>query len=356
MYCSSGSRALLSLEERDSSRTWEAERYEMERSVLVTGGAGYIGSVTVERLVGAGRRVVVLDDLSKGHPSAVHEGAHLAIGDVGDERLVIELVEQHSVDAVIHFAAMSLVGESMDMPAEYYDNNVIRACRLLSAMGERGVSKIVFSSSAGVYGEPRSVPIAEDQPTDPVNVYGDTKRVFERVLAWRAERTGLKYISLRYFNAAGASANYGEDHDPETHLIPIALQAAAGSRRGLTVYGDDYDTPDGTCIRDYIDVRDLSDAHILALDALDRGRTGIYNLGSGEGASVLDVIRVAESVTGRKIPWTYGSRRAGDPARLVASSDLAEHELGWRPAHSGLDDMISSAWKWMRNHPAGYGH
>ncbi|MBN2564995.1 MAG: UDP-glucose 4-epimerase GalE [Candidatus Eisenbacteria bacterium] len=326
----------------------------MEGAVLVTGGAGYIGSVTVERLVSAGRRVVILDNLSKGHRSAVPAGAKLVVGDIGDERLVGELIKGHGVEAVIHFAAMSLVGESMERPAEYYDNNVIRGCRLLRAMTDGGVTKIVFSSSAGVYGEPGAVPINEDQPTAPVNVYGDTKRVFERVLEWEGGRTGLGYVSLRYFNAAGASALYGEDHDPETHLIPIALQAAAGARPALTVFGDDYDTPDGTCIRDYIDVRDLSDAHILALDALDRGVVGVYNLGNGSGASVLEVISAAEAVTGRSIPWSRGPRRAGDPARLVATSALAESELGWRPAHPELEDMVASAWEWMRRYPEGY--
>ena len=237
----------------------------MSSSVLITGGAGYIGSVTVERLVTAGRRVVVLDNLSKGHRSAVRGDVPFVLGDIGDIELVAGLLREHEIDSVIHFAAMSLVGESMEKPAEYYDNNVVRGSRLLSAMSAAGVSKIVFSSSAGVYGEPESVPILETAPTEPVNVYGDTKRVFERVLQWQAHTTGLEYIALRYFNAAGASANCGEDHHPESHLIPIALQAAAGTRAGLTVFGNDYDTPDGTCIRDYIDVRDLSDAHIAAL-------------------------------------------------------------------------------------------
>jgi UDP-glucose 4-epimerase len=326
----------------------------MGTSVLVTGGAGYIGSVTVERLLSAGCRVVVLDNLSKGHRSAVPDKAAFAQGDVGDIGLVARLLREHEVDSVIHFAAMSLVGESMEKPADYYDNNVVRGCGLLSAMSEAGVSKIVFSSSAGVYGEPESVPILETAPTEPVNVYGDTKRVFERVLEWQSHSAGLQYISLRYFNAAGASANCGEDHDPESHLIPIALQAAAGTRPELTVFGNDYDTPDGTCIRDYIDVRDLSDAHIAALEALDRGRSGVYNLGNGEGASVLEVIKAAESVSGRRIPWSYGPRREGDPARLVAGAALAKEELGWKPAHSGLTDMIGAAWAWMQRFPRGY--
>jgi UDP-glucose 4-epimerase len=326
----------------------------MGSSVLVTGGAGYIGSVTVERLKGAGCRVVVLDDLSKGHRSAVPSNVPLVVGDIGDEQLVASILREHQVDSVIHFAAMSLVGESMERPADYYDNNVVKGSRLLSSMTAAGVSKIVFSSSAGVYGEPPSVPILETAPTEPVNVYGDTKRVFERVLEWQSHSAGLQYISLRYFNAAGASEHCGEDHDPESHLIPIALQAVAGSRAELTVFGNDYDTPDGTCIRDYIDVRDLSDAHIAALEALDQGRSGIYNLGNGEGASVLDIIGAVEEVSGRSVPWSYGPRREGDPARLVASAELAKQELGWRPEHPALTDMIGAAWEWMQRFPEGY--
>jgi UDP-glucose 4-epimerase len=326
----------------------------MDAAVLVTGGAGYIGSVTVQRLVSAGRRVVVLDDLSTGHRSAVADGAALVVCDVGDNELVRDTIREYGIDSVIHFAAMSLVGESMERPAEYYANNVVGGARLLEAMASAGVEKIVFSSSAGVYGEPEAIPISESHRAEPVNTYGDTKLVFERVLKWQAERTGLKYISLRYFNAAGASEDYGEDHRPETHLIPIALKAAMGKLPNLTVFGDDYDTPDGTCIRDYIDVRDLSDAHIAALAALDEGRSGVYNLGSGEGWSVLNVIDAAVEVTGRKILWTMGPRREGDPARLVASSSLAERELGWRPRHPELSSMIESAWKWAKRFPDGY--
>jgi len=326
----------------------------MSSSVLVTGGAGYIGSITVERLANAGCRVVVLDDLSKGHRAAVAEGVPLVVGSVGDVELVSRVLREHAVDSVIHFAAMSLVGESMERPAEYYDNNVVAGSKLLEAMAAAGVEKIVFSSSAGVYGEPESVPIRESHPAKPVNVYGDTKLVFERILEWRSEASGLRYISLRYFNAAGASENFGEDHRPESHLIPIALQVAAGTRPELVVFGDDYDTPDGTCIRDYIDVRDLCDAHIAALDALDRGQKGIYNLGNGEGWSVVNVIDSAESVTWKQVRRRMGERREGDPARLVASSSLAEKELGWRPAHPELGDMIEAAWKWMLRCPEGY--
>jgi UDP-glucose 4-epimerase len=326
----------------------------MDPSILVTGGAGYIGSVTVERLARAGRRVVVLDDLSKGHRSAVIEGVPLIVGDVGDRELVGRALREHRVESVIHFAAMSLVGESMERPGDYYESNVVAGARLLDAMAEAGVQKIVFSSSAGVYGEPESVPISESHATRPVNVYGDTKLAFERVLDWRSQATGLRSISLRYFNAAGASERFGEDHRPETHLIPIALGVAQGKRDRLTVFGDDYDTPDGTCIRDYIDVRDLSDAHIAALAALDEGRSGIYNLGNGEGWSVLNVIDAVARVTDRPIPREVGARRGGDPARLVASSSRAERELGWRPAHHELGDMIEAAWKWVGRFPEGY--
>jgi UDP-glucose 4-epimerase len=326
----------------------------MGTTVLVTGGAGYIGSVTVERLVEAGFRVLILDDLSKGHRAAVVPGVPLIEGDVGDTNLVRGALEEHEVDAVIHFAAQSLVGESMEKPAEYYEANVVAGARLLEAMASSGVRRIVFSSSAGVYGEPESVPISELHRTDPVNVYGATKLAFERILAWQQERSDLSYISLRYFNAAGATERYGEDHRPETHLIPLALRAAADGERTLTIFGDDYDTPDGTCIRDYIDVRDLADAHMAALAALDEGRTGVYNLGNGEGWSVLNVLDAVESVTGRKVPATVGPRREGDPARLVASSSLAKTELGWRPRHHELADMVGAAWRWAERFPDGY--
>lgn len=324
------------------------------QSILVTGGAGYIGSITVERLVEAGRSVVVLDDLSKGHRGAVPQGVPLVVGNVGDIELVSSVLREHDVDSVIHFAARSLVGESMRLPGDYYETNVVFGARLLDAMERSGVAKIVFSSSAGVYGEPESVPIDETHPANPVNVYGDTKLTFERILAWRAGAGDLKHISLRYFNAAGASERFGEDHDPETHLIPIALKVAQGVLPKLTVFGDDYDTPDGTCIRDYIDVRDLSDAHILALEALEEGRSGLYNLGNGEGWSVLNVIEAVERVTGRALERDVGPRRDGDPARLVASSSLAERELGWRPRHPQLADMVDAAWKWVLGKPRGY--
>ena len=327
----------------------------MSLSVLVTGGAGYIGSVTVERLTDAGRPVVVLDDLSKGHRAAIPDGVPLVVGDFGDMDVVVRVIREHEVSSVIHFAALSLVGESMERPSDYFDVNVVRGCRLLAAMRSEGVKEFVFSSSAGVYGEPESVPIEESHATRPVNVYGETKRSFERVLEWQARSWGLAHISLRYFNAAGASANCGEDHDPETHLIPLALAAASGSGSELTIFGSGYPTHDGTCVRDYVDVRDLADAHIAALDNVAPGNSGVYNLGNGQGFSVLDVLGAVERVTGSPVPRRTGPRREGDPATLVASCDLAMKELGWRPAHGGLEDMIGSAWEWMKRHPEGYG-
>jgi UDP-glucose-4-epimerase GalE len=326
----------------------------MGSAVLVTGGAGYIGSVTVERLAEAGRKAVVLDDLSRGHRSAVAPGVPLVVGDVGDRDLLPRVIAEHGVDSVIHFAAQSVVPESLERPGDYYRTNVVAGCALLEAMASAGVRKMVFSSSAGVYGEPESVPIRESHRTNPLSVYGDTKLVFERVLEWRSRSAGLQYVSLRYFNAAGASARFGEDHRPETHLIPNALRAAASAGADITVFGNDYDTPDGTCIRDYVDVRDLADAHIAALAALDRGRSGVYNLGSGEGWSVLNVLDAVSAVTGKRIPYAVGPRREGDPARLVASSSLAERELGWKPRHHELGDMIESAWAWARRFPEGY--
>jgi len=326
----------------------------MGQTVLVTGGAGYIGSVTVERLAEAGWKVVVVDDLSQGHRDAIVPGVPLEPGDVGDQAFLRGVLSKHRVGSVIHFAAKSVVPESQSRPGEYYRTNVVAGCALLDAMAETGVGEIVFSSSAGVYGEPESVPISESHGTRPLSVYGDTKLAFERILEWRSGAVGLKYVSLRYFNAAGASARFGEDHSPETHLIPNALRAAQGVLPEITVYGDDYETPDGTCIRDYVDVRDLADAHIAALDALSRGRSGVFNLGSGDGWSVLNVINEVTRITGRSVPCAVGPRRAGDPARLVASSSLAERELAWKPRHRELSDMIESAWAWARRFPHGY--
>ena len=315
----------------------------MASTVLVTGGAGYIGSVTVERLVDAGRGVVVLDDLSMGHRESLPDAVPLVVGSVGDAELVASVLREHDVASVIHFAAKSLVGESMQRPGDYYEANVVHGARLLEAMERTGVRRIVFSSSAGVYGEPESVPIGETHPTNPVNVYGATKLAFEKVLKWRAGASGLNYISLRYFNAAGATELRGEDHDPETHLIPIALKVAQGSLPKLTVFGNDYDTPDGTCMRDYIHIVDLAQAHMLALT---QSHSGPFNLGNGVGYSVNEVIDTARVVTGHPIPAEIAPRRPGDPDLLVAAARKARDVLGWKPEFDDLRAIIESAWNW----------
>jgi len=323
--------------------------------VLVTGGAGYIGSVVTEQLVSDGHQVVVYDNLSKGHPEAVVDGAELVDGDLLAGDKLNETLYDNKIEAVIHMAASSLVGESVDEPAKYYNNNLVAGLVLLDAMRACAVKKIVFSSTAAVYGEPEKQPIVESDPTNPTNPYGETKLAFERAMHWHERAYGVRYASLRYFNAAGATAHCGEDHDPETHLIPITLQAAAGKRTHVEVYGEDYATPDGTCIRDYIHVVDLARAHILVLDLLEE-RSAIYNLGcGGDGYSVKDVIETARRVTGKEIPVRVGPRRPGDPAVLIASSDRIKDELGWQPQFQDLGLIIESAWKWMLAHADGYG-
>ena len=322
--------------------------------VLVTGGAGYIGSVVSEQLVADGHEVVVYDNLSKGHRDAVVEGAELVEGELLDSEILNRTFADRRIEAVIHMAAYSLVGESVDHPNKYYHNNVIAGLVLLDAMLACDVKQLVFSSTAAVYGEPEAQPIEETAPTNPTNPYGETKLAFEHTLKWYDRAYGLRYASLRYFNAAGATANCGEDHDPETHIIPITLQAAAGKRPRVEIYGDDYPTPDGTCIRDYIHVVDLARAHIQALDVLNE-ESRIYNLGcGGAGYSVKEVIDTARRVTGREIPTNVGPRRAGDPAILVASSDRIKTELGWQPQFQDLELIIDSAWRWMQNHEDGY--
>lgn len=320
--------------------------------VLVTGGAGYIGSVVAEELVRDGHETIVFDSLYKGHRAAVVEGAEFVEGDLTDgERLRSAL---RGAEAVIHMAADSLVGESVTNPAKYYRNNVAAGLSLLDAMNDCGVRRLVFSSTAAVYGEPEKQPIEETDPTRPTNPYGETKLAFERALQWYEAAYGIRYASLRYFNAAGATRGCGEDHDPETHLIPIVLQTAAGRRTHVEVYGDDYTTRDGTCVRDYIHVVDLARAHILALSILGE-RSAIYNLGcGGDGYTVKQVIDVAREVTGRDIEVRTGARRAGDPAVLVASSEKIRRELGWSPQFQDLRAIISSAWEWSRSHPEGY--
>ena len=322
--------------------------------VLVTGGAGYIGSVVTEQLIGDGHEVVVYDNLSKGHRDAVVQGAELVEGDLGDIEELKQTLGGRGIEAVIHMAASSLVGESVERPNKYYHNNVSNGLVLLDAMLASDVKRLVFSSTAAVYGEPETQPIEETAPSNPTNPYGETKLAFEHAMKWFDRAFGLRYASLRYFNAAGATANCGEDHDPETHIIPITLQAAAGKRSHVEIYGEDYPTPDGTCIRDYIHVIDLARAHIQALAALSDG-SRIYNLGcGGAGYSVKEVIDTAQRVTGRKIPTKFGPRRAGDPAILVASSDRIKSELGWQPQFQDLELIVDSAWRWMQDHPNGY--
>ncbi|MDF9409215.1 MAG: UDP-glucose 4-epimerase [Pelotomaculum sp. PtaB.Bin013] len=325
-------------------------------NILVTGGAGYIGSHTVRALVNKKHRVVVLDNLSKGHPAAVKE-IELVRGDTSDRQLLKRLLTGCNIEAVMHFAASSLVGESVRLPSDYYRNNVVNGLTLLDAAVEAGVRYFVFSSTAAVYGEPIEVPITENHPATPLNPYGATKLALEGAMRWYGEAYGLRYTSLRYFNAAGAdpAGDIGEDHEPETHLIPLVMKAALGLIPQLEIFGDDYPTPDGTCVRDYIHVNDLADAHILALEAMAGGAgSNIYNLGNGNGYSVLEVIETAKAVTGSSIPVKYAARRAGDPAVLVAGSERIKDELGWRPAFPGLREIIETAWRWHSNHPGGY--
>jgi len=322
--------------------------------VLVTGGAGYIGSVVSEQLVNDGHEVVIYDNLSKGHREAVVEGARFVQGDLLEADRLRQTLNDNRIDAVIHMAASSLVGESVQEPSKYYHNNVVAGLVLLDAMRECGIRRIVFSSTAATYGEPEEQPIRETTPTNPTNTYGETKLAFEKAMHWYERAHGLRYASLRYFNAAGATEKCGEDHDPETHLIPITLQAAAGKRPHVEIYGDDYPTEDGTCIRDYIHVVDLARAHILALDVLSE-RSAIYNLGcGGDGYSVREVIETARRVTGKNIPVRMGPRRPGDPAVLIASSDKIKSKLGWQPQFQDLGLIVESAWKWMQDHPDGY--
>lgn len=325
-------------------------------NVLVTGGAGYIGSHTVRELVKAGHRVVVLDNLLKGHKGSVPE-VELVIGDTSDRALLDNLFDRYRVEAVVHFAASSLVGESVANPAVYYHNNVTKGLILLDAMIGSDVRNLIFSSTAAVYGEPLVIPIAEDHPALPANPYGATKLAFESALCWYGRAYGLRHVSLRYFNAAGAdpAGDIGEDHNPETHLIPLVLKTALNLLPSLDVFGTDYPTPDGTCVRDYIHVTDLAMAHVLALEALAAGRPStVYNLGNGNGYSVLEVIRTAEEVTGRLIAVDFAGRRPGDPAVLVAGSEKIKTELGWRPRFNDLRTIVKTAWQWHCRHPHGF--
>jgi UDP-glucose 4-epimerase len=323
-------------------------------NILVTGGAGYIGSHAVRALKEAGYGVVVFDNFSRGHREAV-QGYSVVEGDTGDRSKVIEVCRDQKIAAVMHFAAHSQVGESVEKPALYYRNNVIGGLTLLEAVLEAGVKNFVFSSSAAVYGEPEVTPIGEEHALKPTNPYGETKVVLEKALGYYSQAYGMRSVSLRYFNAAGAAADasIGEDHDPETHLIPLILQAVLGQRDKLMVFGDDYPTIDGTAVRDYIHVDDLAQAHLLALAKLleEEGlaKATAYNLGNGQGYSVLEVIRAVEKVTGLDVPYEIGARRAGDPAVLVASAVKAEQELGWRPKLASLKQIIESAWRWHQS-------
>jgi UDP-glucose 4-epimerase len=320
--------------------------------VLVTGGGGYIGSVVAEELVEAGYDVVVYDSLYKGHLDAVPEEATFVRADLLDREALRQTLDKHGIEAVVHMAADSLVGESMADPAKYYRNNVVAGLSLIDAMREAAVPRLVFSSTVSVYGEPKGAPTEETEPTLPVNPYGDTKLALERALHWYDQAYGQRYVSLRYFNAGGATERLGERHQPETHLIPLVLQTAAGEREEIAIFGDDYPTRDGTCVRDYIHVKDLARAHVLALEFLgDRAATSrIYNLGSGgEGTTVLEVLTTARRVTGRQIPARVGPRRAGDPAILVASSEKIARELRWRPERSDIASIVESAWNWVQS-------
>ena len=316
--------------------------------VLVTGGAGYIGSVITDQLISDGHTVVVYDNLSKGHAYAVAPEAVFVEADLLSGDILTAALTEHRIDAVIHMAAASLVGESMTEPGKYYQNNVVASTVLLNALVQTNIHMLVFSSTAAVYGEPERQPICESDPTAPSNTYGETKLAVERAMYWHNVAHGIRYASLRYFNAAGATERRGERHDPETHLIPLVLRAATDPRSPITVFGDDYPTRDGTCVRDYVHVSDLARAHVLALEALVRKdiNRDIFNLGCGDGYTVKEVIDAARAITGRDIPINVGPRRSGDPAVLVASSDRITKALGWRPQQSSLEAIVGSAWKW----------
>jgi UDP-glucose 4-epimerase len=319
--------------------------------VFVTGGAGYIGSVCSEYLLDKGYDVTVFDGLITGHRSAVDPRAKFIYGNLEDRDTLFKIMCEGQYDAVMHFAAFSLVGESMKNPGKYFKNNLGNAINLADAAIAGGVKRFVFSSTAATFGEPDEIPIRENTTQNPINPYGESKLCFEKALRWYSDVHGLKYAALRYFNAAGATENFGEAHNPETHLIPIILQVAAGEREKLLVYGDDYNTPDGSCVRDYIHILDLAQAHMLALDAPESGH---YNLGTGKGLSVFEIIKAAEKVSGKKINYEIAPRRAGDPDTLIACSDRIKKLLGWKPQFENAEAIIESAWKWKLNHKNGY--
>lgn len=319
--------------------------------IFLTGGAGYIGSVTTECLLNEGHEVVVFDNLEQGHRDAIDPRAEFMMGDLRDRDSTLQAMEVAKPDAVMHFAAYALVGESMQDPMKYFRNNVGGGIHLVEAMSAANVKRFIFSSTCATYGYPDSFPMTETLPQRPVNPYGESKLMFERILLWAQERIGIEPVFLRYFNACGATATFGEDHDPESHLIPLVLFVAQGKRDKVLIFGDDYDTPDGTCVRDYIHIVDLAQAHIQAVTSQV---TGAFNLGNGSGYSVKEVIDVARKVTGHPIPAEVAPRRPGDPDRLVASADKAREQLGWTPHHPDLETIIEHAWAWHQAHPQGY--
>lgn len=326
-------------------------------SILVLGGAGYIGSHAVDQLIEKGYAVAVVDNLQTGHEKAIHEKATFYQGDIRDKAFLESVFEKENVEGVVHFAANSLVGESMEIPLTYLNNNVYGTQIVLEVMEKFGVKAIVFSSSAATYGEPEQIPITEDMRTNPESTYGDTKLIMEKMMKWCDIAYGIKFVALRYFNVAGAKADgsIGEDHDPESHLVPIILQVALGQREELSIFGDDYPTEDGTCIRDYVHVVDLIDAHILALEYLKKGgESNIFNLGSSSGFSVQQMLEAAREVTGKEIPAKVVPRRKGDPSTLIASSDKAREILGWEPKNTNVSEIIASAWNWHQSHPHGF--
>lgn len=326
-------------------------------SILVLGGAGYIGSHTVYELIEKGKDVVVADNLETGFMQAVHPKAKFYQGDIRDKAFLDDLFSKEKIDGVIHFAANSQVGESMTNPLKYYDNNLYGTMVLLKSMVEHNVDKIVFSSTAATYGEPERIPILENDKTEPTNTYGETKLSMEKMMKWTGKAHNLRYVALRYFNACGAhkSGKIGEAHNPETHLIPLILQVPLNQRKYISVFGNDYDTKDGTCVRDYIHVTDLAQAHILALEYLSNGNeSNVFNLGNSVGFTVNEIIETARNVTGHSIPAKMESRRAGDPSQLIASSEKAKTVLGWKPEFTDINSIIETAWNWHRNHPDGY--
>ncbi|MBR0234727.1 MAG: UDP-glucose 4-epimerase GalE [Synergistaceae bacterium] len=326
-------------------------------SVLICGGAGYIGSHNVRAFMAHGENVIVIDNLETGHKESIPENIKFYQGDIRDSKILDKIFTENEIEAVIHFCAFSLVGESVEEPLKYFNNNVGGMISLLEAMQRNGIKKIIFSSTAATYGEPKKIPILETDETIPTNPYGESKRIMEKIIYWVSRRYDIRYVSLRYFNVAGAwhDGSIGEDHIHETHLIPLILQVPLGKREFVTIYGDDYPTKDGTCIRDYVHVEDLAEAHILALEYLrNGGESQIFNLGSGDGYSVMEMINAARKATGQNIPVKIGTRREGDPAKLVADSTKAHEILKWYPKFTNMEEIISSAWKWHQSHPNGY--